>query len=190
MEVVDTNSHVTFLITIGFVIMGWYVLFNSAKHISTRSEARTIVNDLILIIKEQNKTTIDYWSEYNTIEKQKNSLYQKNAVFFISMIRQYENTLKKYNLVTFEVDGIELLKRALTESPDHETRNDDEILSSFRYRKVVEVTGLSQKVIKKIHNEYSEKYIPVTTPVLSKIETVFWFSFKVAILFLIFSLLT
>lgn len=163
------------------LIIGWFVILNSAKHIATRSEAKIILNDITSSIKEKLEEASNHWVDYRTNGKKplERAFYLQKSLIFIGYLRQQKELLNNYDIEAFDEEHIVKLKLYLTETPDSEVNEDAIKRQCFTAEKITNLTRQSYSIIKFANNEYTKKFKPTNEPLLksSAVLVKRWFKF-------------
>jgi len=151
-----------------FVILGWFVLFNGAKYIASRSEAKSLINELNDFIDEILTENITFWLKVTKSEDICHVFLQQNLLK-VKKLRVYEVALRKYNLEVLDYSDLKRIKELLTLTPDSEIRADTSKLKQFVTKKKIETQRLHSKLIDQIYGAFSSNYPPVTTPIFTNL---------------------
>lgn len=109
-------------VSVILVFITWNVVYANATKISSRSETKSINDEVIKIINKINETAIAYWSiEAGTIKKAKLISYRSVISSEISKLLAYDNLLKNR--------GISISPERLAELNDVTTLDCEKILS-------------------------------------------------------------
>lgn len=154
------------------VILGWFILFNSAKHIASRAEAKVLINEVSNLIDETFHENIKVWVKVREDGEFKVSLSLEQNLLKLKKLRIYLNSLNKYGVDALSSKDISRIKKLLTLSPDMETRKDNVSLEKFIVSKIKDTHRIHSEVIDKVHTSFNNCYPPVTTPILHKIKVI------------------
>jgi hypothetical protein len=160
------------LLSLIMLILGWFVLLNSTKYITSRNEAKSFVNDLTCLLEKAFKESIDFWSDFtNKTNEERNAFYKKNELT-IHQIKDYRNLLINYDIYILSAKNIKMIKDNLTLSPESKIIQDikeDPDKHPFIKSKISMAHREGNKYILSVHKTFIEKYIPTKKPLIDNI---------------------
>lgn len=92
MDIMDTLKFVPVL-SIIFVIITWYVVYNNAIKIASRSETKSMNDELFKIIHKVNDLAISFWSIQVEVKPNELSLYRINISSELNKLLSYNKLL-------------------------------------------------------------------------------------------------
>jgi len=159
-------SNYGILVSAGLLTIGWFIIFNANKYITSRNEAKVYTKDITSLIEDAIESSIEFWSNFDADKKDLNYIFFKKSSILISKIRSYANILNLYGInLNINLDLIEF-KKLLTFSPDQATQNFSSELKKYKKRKIVKSEKMGLSLITKINNEFIDKYKPTKSPLL------------------------
>lgn len=150
------------------VVVGWFVIFNGGKHLSTRSEAKDLVNELNRELTKKLSDSTEHWictgGSTGTSEIDK-KLFMQKSLAHIGYLRHLKVLFENYELSPIADDDIQTSKRLLTETPDKATRSNQQDLKDYYSQKITCFSRHVTKVIQNTNISYFESYEPTNKPI-------------------------
>jgi hypothetical protein len=157
------------LVSATLLTVGWFIIFNANKYITSRNEAKVFTKDITNLIEDAIENSIEFWSDFDVNNRDLNYLFFKKSSILISKIRSYINILNKYGInLDINLDIIEF-KKLLTFAPDLATQNFSSELKKYKKIKIVESERMGLSLITKINNDFINKYKPTKSPILHRL---------------------
>jgi hypothetical protein len=190
-KVLNNYGGLISLISLSIIVIGWFVLLNSTKYITSRNEAKSFVNDLTTLLETAFKESIEFWSVFSKKStEEKNAFYRKNNLTIIQ-IRDYKDLLKKYDIDILDRNTLKKIKDNLTLSPEIDISSDAEKTQSFILKKTSLAHREGSRYILSIHHAFLKKYLPTKKPLIEdifKLNYVSGFFYGVIIMFIYFTI--
>ncbi|WP_440875016.1 hypothetical protein [Thalassotalea sp. PLHSN55] len=157
------------LISLIMLILGWFVLLNSTKYITSRNEAKSYINDLTSLLENAFKESIEFWSVFSakTVEE-RNTFYKTNDLK-IRQIRDYKKLLENYDIIILNSHKLKKIKDNLTLSPETHIIEDPIKLKSYILKKTSMAHREGSKYIHSIHQAFLDKYPPTRKPLIENL---------------------
>jgi len=158
------------IITIILVAVGWYVIFDSSKYLTSRNEAKSLINELTKLLESSFSDSVNYWSHIDySIDSQKTTITAKNALI-VKQIKAYRSLLENYDIMIISENDFIEMKKVLTLTPEKSIIDDSIEYEKFCNTKVKNSQYINSKLIYEIHNYFISKYKPVKKPILHYIN--------------------
>ncbi|WP_283597386.1 hypothetical protein [Photobacterium phosphoreum] len=164
------------LISVGcsflFLLVGWFIVLNGTKYITSRNEARATLNDLNKLLDETSKSALSFWLDYEKKDLIKKQIFYKNSLSVITQIRHYKEILSYYGLDILSEKEIQDFKKLLTLSPSQSIEKDKDKLKQFFKDKILK-SGTSMHIIILNNNKvFLAHHKPVQKPFIDKISII------------------
>lgn len=154
------------LISAFLLTLGWFVIFNGTKYITSRNEAKSYVQDYTDLITSSVDNSFEFWGDYLSKKPSEKNLYIKKNKIVLSKLASYIVLLEKYGLEFNVKKDMFKLKQAYTLTPDTETIDDKDKIDVFLSSKILTCEKTALILIQSINNSFTRKYPPTVTPIL------------------------
>ncbi|MEZ8437598.1 hypothetical protein AB6D90_13985 [Vibrio splendidus] len=150
-----------------FLIIGWYVLLNSTKYITSRNEARSTLDDLNKLLDDSAENSVEFWANYSKKTATQKRAFFKNGSAVADQVRRYKELLSLYGLQVMQGSEVKQIKDLLTLDASKKERDE---LDTFLQSKEFKTNTLFNKVI--IDNNYIfiKQHKPIDIPLLDSIK--------------------
>ncbi|MCE7607960.1 hypothetical protein [Vibrio fluvialis] len=177
-----------------FIFVGWLVILHNTKFITSRNEAKSIVNDITKLIEQAVKDASLYWNSYEKASKDEITLFTSKSLATVVQVRDYQKLLESYDITVLNSSKISQFKKLLTLTPDAELTKPEHYkeLNKYLNQRVIECQKYGGKLIFDIHTAFLTKHKPTTksfTDLLFESNLSWLISYKVELFAVVFTLL-
>lgn len=160
------------LVSVGFsflfLIIGWFILLNGTKYITSRNESKSTLNELNNILDDACKDSTEFWSNFSTKSPSEKKAFYKNGTVLSVQIKRYKTLLSNYGIDVLESDSTRRIKENLTLGPSNNELGDAKRLAVFMENKTYVANTLFNKVILDNNYSFMKLHKPVHEPILDK----------------------
>ncbi|MGR5444220.1 hypothetical protein ACPV47_04920 [Vibrio jasicida] len=153
-----------------FLVIGWYVVLNSTKYITSRNECRTIVEQLNSLLDDSAQKNRDEWSAYHSKSNDQKRAMVRSGTTVSSQIRRYRKLLLEYGLDVLPENDMTKIKEAMTLEPSKSERSK---LNEFVSQKLAASDALFEKVILDNSFAFLTAHKPTHKPLLEVLRVKF-----------------
>lgn len=153
-----------------FLFVGWFVILNSTKYITSRNESKSSLNELNQLIDKTFESSVEFWSEYNDKTEEQRRAFIKRSLTIHSQLKRYRKLLKHYGLEVLPENELRRVKNLLTMLPSKDDKNSAKALNLFLEQKVTDSNALCNQLI--LDNSYAFMHLhtPVHSPALDRLK--------------------
>jgi|GEM_PF-2788656 hypothetical protein len=152
------------------IIVGWIIVLNGAKHISTRSEIKSIIDSIRDLVTENRNQFIRHWMEYKVENDIENRVYFKQSLYYLDTMKTYASILETYKIDTVSTLWIRQMNKFLTDTPTRDVRSDPVMFRSFVEHKIKGGNEHINQLIKCLYTEHQNKFKPTVVPALTSFK--------------------
>ncbi|MGR6831202.1 hypothetical protein [Aliivibrio wodanis] len=151
-----------------FLLVGWFVVLNGTKYITSRNEAKSTLNDLNNILDDTCNNSSVFWSDFTSKTSTEKKSFYKNGTVLIGQIKRYKILLAKYGIEVLDSTSIRNIKENLTLAPSLQEIQDTSKLTIFLDKKTYVANTLFNKIILDNNYSFMNLHKPVHEPLLDK----------------------
>ncbi|TPB47559.1 hypothetical protein [Vibrio parahaemolyticus] len=153
-----------------FLVIGWYVVLNSTKYITSRNECRTIIEQLNSLLDDSAQKIREEWSSYDSKSKDQRREIVRSGVAASKQIRRYRKLLLEYGLEVLPEDDMTKIKEVMTLEPSKSERIK---LTGFITAKLATSDKLFERVILDNSFAFLTAHKPTHKPLLEVLRVRF-----------------
>lgn len=153
-----------------FLFVGWFVILNSTKYITSRNESKSSLNELNQLIDKTFESSVEFWSEFNEKTEEQRRAFIKRSLTAHSQLKRYRELLKHYGLEILPENELRRVKSLLTMLPSKDEKNSTKALELFLEQKVTSSNAICNQLI--LDNSYAFMHLhtPVHSPALDRLK--------------------
>ena len=151
------------------IIIGWYIILDSSRHITSRNEAKSAIEDILKKIEDCLTESLKDWQAHckEVHEKQENTVILNIQMMKFTRIKNLNSQLARYAITELKTSQIIDIKKVLTTSPPWKEFDNVTDKQNFLLKKLELSKSVQSKITKLLYDEFYNKYPPVIKPFIS-----------------------
>jgi hypothetical protein len=145
------------LLALSFTVIGWFIVYRNARRLATRSETKSFIDDLMKLVAELEKVSVDFWLAEDD-KRTEHRHYQMLMLARLELLDQKIKVIQERSIVIEELvehvgffhDGI-LLDCESVES----------MAFDDRIEKANDVLSYGKEIQTSLYKKFAKKYPPV-----------------------------
>lgn len=156
-------------IKISPIVIGWFVILDTSRHITSRNEAKSAIEELIKNIEECLTESLKDWQVYcgNIKSGKTNEVLLNIQMMKFTRIKNLNLLINNYGLSELERSEVVKIKKVLTTTPEWKSYKNDAEYESFLRKKLEMSKVIQAETSQTLYRDFYTRYPAVVKPFVS-----------------------